>query len=178
MAHFWIRQQEEWAVVPLQHGAAVPAPLRLSDLRRAAGEHAPAHEAVFMPGSSGGNGRTDWHLMTRSRTGVLVNGQPVVAGLRTLADRDEIRVRGAAPMYFSTERIAGPGPMPETGHPVSCPRCRQLIVPGTIAVQCPACDLWHHAADELPCWTYADRCALCSQSTSPDAGFLWTPEQV
>jgi hypothetical protein len=103
-----------------------------------------------------------------------------------LSDRDELRwpvahdASGAAPhpLFFSTERLAAVAPYPAGDRRGSCPRCKQLLTVGDAAVRCPSCGLWHHATDELPCWTYGEHCAACQQVTSLDAGFQWTPEEL
>jgi hypothetical protein len=111
-----------------------------------------------------------------SGTPLMVNGLPLRAGLRTLQDRDELRVPGLGPLYFSTERIARIEPLPTEPDALSCPRCRDRIAAGSPAVRCPGCGLWHHQTEDRPCWTYAETCALCPQPTAADAGYRWTPE--
>jgi hypothetical protein len=122
-----------------------------------------------------------WALLARGP--VLVNGEPVLLGARLLADRDEIRIGGGAPMYFSTEELARIAPLPVTARPVVCARCRTVIVPGSPAVQCPAgdCGGWCHQTEERPCWTYpgTTSCPLCPHpSTLGDETPLWTPEDL
>jgi hypothetical protein len=119
-----------------------------------------------------------WVLLCPVDAGVHVNGEPVPLGLVVLSDRDELRIPGQPPRFFSTETIACVELFPETTRGGCCPRCRQTIECGTSAVCCPSCGLWHHASHELPCWTYAPTCAACAQDTSPDAGFRWTPEEL
>ena len=109
---------------------------------------------------------------------VTVNGLPVPEGLRVLQDRDEIRIAGFERVFFSTERLAAIEPCLSSNSPLMCPRCRQELVAGTPAVCCPACGVWHHQADGLECWTYAERCALCAHSTALDTGYQWTPEEL
>jgi hypothetical protein len=128
-----------------------------------------------------------WILLAATHAGETVrcNGMPLTAGLRILRDRDEIRLPGCEPVYFSTERLCRVVPYPAHEKPVICPRCRQPLA-GT-AVQCPNvhCGAWHHQSAELPCWTgYVDEgrpfatCALCNRPTTlyPEAEFVWTPE--
>ena len=119
-----------------------------------------------------------WVLLCEADSRVHINGEPVSAGVVVLADRDELRIPGQSPRYFSTETTARVEPFPESPLGGCCPRCRQTIECGTPAVRCPSCGLWHHASGDLPCWTYAPACAACAQDTSPDAGFRWTPEEL
>jgi hypothetical protein len=119
-----------------------------------------------------------WALVCPPQSDVRINGAPVPLGLAILSDRDELRFPGANPRFFSTESLAHVEPFPEGAGHGRCPRCKQGIESGSAAVRCPCCGLWYHASDELPCWTYADRCAGCPQITATDAGFRWTPEDL
>ena len=106
-----------------------------------------------------------------------VNGAPLDAGIRVLRDRDELRVDGHR-RFFSTETLATVASFPGGDRAVFCPRCKLQIAPESAAVRCPRCGVWHHQSEELPCWTYAERCTLCDQSSRLDAGFGWTPEDL
>jgi hypothetical protein len=106
-----------------------------------------------------------------------VNGQPLDAGIRLLRDRDELRT-GAVRTFFSTESLAVVEAFPGDQRPTFCPRCKLAIEPGTPAVRCPQCRVWHHQSDDMPCWLYAERCTLCDQPTTLDAGFHWSPEAL
>jgi hypothetical protein len=108
---------------------------------------------------------------------IQVNGSPLGAGIAVLGDRDEIRI-GPERAFFSTERLATVTIYPGGEHAVFCPRCKLEIAAGTPVVRCPSCNVLHHQSDEYPCWTYAERCALCDQPTALDAGFRWTPEEL
>ena len=80
--------------------------------------------------------------------------------------------------FFSTESLTRVEPLPEDVF-ATCPRCKQAIPPGSMAVRCPSCGVWHDQRDEKPCWTYAERCAACqNQPTALDADFRWTPEDL
>jgi hypothetical protein len=158
MAHFWdLDERHQPIATPASDGAAVFGRARL--LRIAGPPDA-------------------WVLVAPADFGIRLNGEPVTLGLTVLSDRDELRIPGAPPRFFSIESIAQVEPFPESTRGGCCPRCRQAIECGTPAVRCPSCGLWHHASDELPCWTYAPTCAACAQDTSPDAGFRWTPEEL
>lgn len=168
MAHLWIQEAGTWAVFPLTgtRCSLAELPLESSNPRPAALLARTSEER-----------RADWHLVTTAG-GIAVNGLPVAGGLRTLSDRDEIWTPATGPLFYSTERLARVEPLPLTGHEVPCPRCGQAIAPGSAAVCCPGCEVWHHGSEELPCWSYAPSCALCSQETAADAGFRWTPEEL
>ena len=119
-----------------------------------------------------------WTLLAPAVAKVHINDAPLENGIRVLADRDAIRIADLSAMYFSMERLARIEPFPDEKN-VFCPRDKTLISAGDPAVCCPQCGVWHHerAAEGEGCWTYAETCALCDQSTDLDsAGFRWTPE--
>jgi hypothetical protein len=116
-----------------------------------------------------------WALIAPNDAGVRVNSRPVSAGLRVLADKDEIRVGGEV-RYFSTETLAAVEPFPAADRPVYCGRCRQVIEAGSAAVCCPGCNIWYHQRAKLPCFTYAEKCTFCDHATSLNSGFVWIPE--
>ncbi|MGQ0701894.1 MAG: hypothetical protein ACT4PM_02025 [Gemmatimonadales bacterium] len=166
MAHLWLEQSPDWVIIPLDRDE-----LSLTELP-------PREPGRGVLVKSGAAGRADWHLVAGEEHQIRVNGLPLVTGLRTLIDRDEIRLPRLGTLFFSTERLARVEPLPPEAGQVACPRCRQAIEPGALAVRCPACEVWHHASDELPCWTYAEHCALCRQPTALDTGYQWTPEEL
>jgi hypothetical protein len=119
-----------------------------------------------------------WVLLAPSQSQVRINDTPLENGIRVLANRDAIRVPGLSTIYFSTERLAGVEAFPDSKH-VFCARCKLAISQGDSAVCCPQCGVWHHqqGPEGESCWSYAETCALCDQSTDLDtAGFRWTPE--
>jgi hypothetical protein len=116
-----------------------------------------------------------WALIAGPETAARVNANLAVAGIAVLSDRDEIQVGGRPAIYFSTERLARVEEFREEGN-VCCGRCRQPIRKGDPAVRCPGCGIWYNQSAQFPCWTYAERCAFCSQFTALDAGFNWSPE--
>jgi hypothetical protein len=120
-----------------------------------------------------------WLLLTTQDHAVWVNGSPLSTRLRVLRDRDEVRLRDGRRLFFSTERLAQIEAFPGAEDTIYCVRCRQALAPHSPAIQqCPACGVWHHQTEELLCWTYAERCAMCDQQTRLDAGFRWTPEEL
>jgi hypothetical protein len=118
-----------------------------------------------------------WLLLAGPGGGVRVNGEEVPLGMHLLRDRDEIKLRGEALVYFSTESPARVEPFPGAARGANCPRCRQVLEPGVAAVRCPRCGIWHHQDDVRPCWVYAPSCAQCDQATSLEGGYEWTPEE-
>ena len=179
MAYLWIPTKDnEWAVAPLEREAYALEHGRERPLRRS--PQAPEHNgpARLQWAPMGADGA--FVLMAPHRqTSVRVNGTPLHAGIRVLRNRDEIRLNGTR-MYFSTERLAQVTPFPGADRPTQCPRCKQPINEGQMAVRCPnpRCGVWHHQSevDELPCWTYTPNCANCGQETELSSGFRWTPE--
>jgi len=118
-----------------------------------------------------------WAAIVPEGISLLLNGQPVPAGLRVLAHGDSLAADAVAPVYFSTEEtpcietFAGP-------EPLSCPRCKSGILRGQAVVHCPACGVVHHELEDRKCWTYAESCALCPQLTALDTGLRWSPEAL
>ena len=177
MAHLWTFS-ESGGWTPLSLGSASFAivdgqPVRVSDL--AAGATEPPPLAIRHVGE-GDN--ICWILVTRPEASVSVNGVAVALGITALADRDEIRAVGDSVLFFSTETLARVEPLPASVAGGFCPRCKQHIAADEPAVRCPACGLWHHESAAMPCWTYGPHCAACSQETTLDAGFRWTPEEL
>ena len=136
---------------------------------------------------AGGSGSELWAVL--GSQSVFVNGDPLLLGIRVLTDRDELRIGGEPPFYFSSERLAKVEPFPGVDRRTFCARCKTEIYEGTPAVKCPNCNVWCHEsgseasgpgseADALPCWSYPGTvsCPMCGQSNDFDAGYRWTPE--
>jgi hypothetical protein len=179
MAFLWVinavEEAPSWAVVPLkgakqvelQRGEPVPAtPLREKQVD--------ARAALLQQYSTG---RQDqWVLLAPKCTPVAVNGLPVLAGIKVLQDRDEIRFVGTnRRIFYSTERLVRIEEFGGSEREISCPRCKQEIQEGSGVVRCPQCDVVHHQTEGLSCWTYSNHCSLCDQPTALDAGYRWTP---
>ena len=184
MAHLWLTDDSDgWAILPLLRDAYLlharpPTPIGAceADLDALATRdgRGPRVPAVLV--RSGAN-HSSWILLTAGARSARVNGLPVSAGIRALADRDEIAINGRPPMFFSTETLAHVAPFAGSAQPLFCPRCKQQLENGVVAVRCPRCDVWHHQADDLPCWTYADTCAVCDCRTPLEASYTWVPEE-
>jgi hypothetical protein len=119
-----------------------------------------------------------WLLVSGPDARPLINGEPSRLGVVALSNRDELRwAPGAPPVYFSTETPATVAAVPASAARGACPRCRRPILADTLGVRCPDCGVWHHATEELPCWTYSDRCAVCERSTALGR-LAWSPEAL
>lgn len=177
MAHLWVRNEaEQWAVLPLDHGAFTLTSNPPQPVRQRSGE-ADALSSVVLVRTQGQEG-SQWVLVAGAASRVSVNGTPLDTGMRVVTDRDEIRIAGSESLYFSTETLARVEEFIGGDQTLFCPRCKQQIDNGAKAVKCPGCGVWHHQTDELNCWTYSEVCALCAHSTDLDAGFRWTPEEL
>ena len=119
-----------------------------------------------------------WLLFTGATAAVWVDGAPQSLGIYHLADGQEILVKGAGVVVLTTEKLPRITALPDSGTEVICPRCKTEIDPGTDAVRCPTCGIWHHEREDLPCWTYehSTHCAMCAQATALDGGLRRIPE--
>jgi hypothetical protein len=136
----------------------------------------PAAPAILL--RVGANPQERWVLV--GDESIRVNGTPLTGGIRVLDHQDEIHIGEEAPVYFSADRPARVVPFPGGERPIRCPRCRQEIRPGDLAVQCGRCGIWHHECEEYRCWTYpqAETCAACRvQPNTLDEGPSWFPEE-
>jgi hypothetical protein len=174
MAVLWIEQDVGWTAMTLANPAYVLGDGSLKPLA-----DGPDNVTRLLRQDTGEN---TWVLLTGTAPRILVNGLPLLLGIRCVQDRDEITIVGGSfgrqRMYFSTQHAATVEPFPAGNTAARCPRCKQPIEAGTLAVRCPRCGVWHHASLELPCWTYADRCTLCEQATELNGSYAWTPESL
>jgi hypothetical protein len=177
MAHLWVRHDGgDWAVQGLASGGLrldTDPPRRLKEEIVGSDD---ADGILLLRDATSEGAR--WILLAGVQHHVRINGLPLSAGIRVLADRDEIRVAGKEPWYFSTEETAHVVDFPGSDTPIRCPRCKQPVESGMPAVRCPDCGVWHHQAPDirLPCWTYAELCGACArQPTALEAEFRWTP---
>jgi hypothetical protein len=175
MAHFWVYDQLQWAVLPLNE-----RPFSLRQQRcvtlLSPGDIAWKQEVVLIPcARPAGELRA---LVAGAAADVRINGIRLSLGIQILRDRDEICVGWEKRFYFSTERLALIEPFPGSAADTICPRCRQAVEAGHPSVQCPSCGVWHHNSGDFPCWTYSETCALCSQETALDDAYRWTPEGI
>jgi hypothetical protein len=176
MARLWRKNADGWSAEELAGAGSALIEAGTATAFGADASAATALRASVMPVDIAG--AKFWALIFSARSDARVNGAPVAAGLRVLADRDEIRVDGEV-RYFSTESVAVVVPLPATERSLYCGRCRLKIEAGSPAIYCPTCAIWYHQSAELPCWTYAPKCGYCPQQTALDldAEFAWTPEE-
>lgn len=173
MAHLWRRTaSKEWSALDVSAGrlslnGSVSADTELS-------EATGGDPAVLLRLVADRVPET-WILLADCKARVRINGLALPLGIVALDDRDEIRIEDGSPLFFTTEKLAVIERYPAGGPRAMCPRCKQPIE--GLAVRCPACDLWYHETDDLPCWTHAPQC-VCSQPTALDTGFRWTPEAL
>jgi len=174
MAHLWIQEAGEWGAQRLDE-AGFDLAAWTSRRARGADPSAPAPAAARLI-QAGTAGSKSWALIASQNSGVCVNSRKVIAGLRVLADRDQIRI-GSETQYFSTETLAVVEDFPGSDRPIYCGRCRQQIELGAPAVRCPGCGIWYNQSPDLPCFTYSEKCTFCGYPTALDSGFAWTPEE-
>ncbi len=197
MAHLWLPDDiKPWAVLVLEEGLydldrtpPVRVPVEQAARERACWERrrqvllVPAASqpdlAVGMRGATAGWPPHRWVLLAGPHRRVWVNGSRLDLGLRLLDDRDHIRLDSARSYFFSSEALARVERYAGGGQPIQCPRCMTEVLPGSAAVRCPGCGVWHHQTEERPCWTHAPTCALCDRTTElGDARYQWVPEGI
>jgi hypothetical protein len=172
MAHLWISEFDEWTPRPLGGQPGSPLfPLPAGNLGPNAG--------VFLrrAAPTADTAKSGWHLLVPPFTRVRVNGEPVSLGIRALRDRDEIRVPGAEPMFFSNEELMAIQPF--AGSPEGkCPRCAKSISPLSPAVRCAGCHTWYHQTEARACFSYGPNpiCVLCGADTVVSGEYSWIPE--
>ncbi len=143
------------------------------------GDAAPSRTETLLlriPGCADG-AASAWAVLAGRTARVAVNGESLALGVAVLRHRDELRIEGAGPLYFSDERLARVEPCDREDGP-RCPRCAQPIPCGDLAVRCPGCGVLHHQLPQRPCWTHLPRCALCDVPTSLEGDLSWTPEDL
>jgi hypothetical protein len=183
VAQLFVDGGSEWLVASLEDDAHVLCgdaeislrPRRLADSVGSNGDGATRPVILRIAASSGDE---CWSVIHTPGSSLRINGTALLTGIRVLAHKDELRLRGTAGrVFFSLERLARVVPFDgvENSH---CPRCQTVIERQTPAVRCPQCGVWHHQSGEFPCWTYSPTCALCDQPTGLEGGFRWIPEEV
>lgn len=176
MAHLWVKNgSDEWAVLPLEADALSLATNPPRAVGWAPDASVRENSGVVLMRVAKGD-EAAWVLICGRAREVRVNGVAVALGVRAVADRDEISVGRVGTFYFSTESLARVEEFPGAAQALYCPRCKLAVEQKTPAVKCPRCGVWYHQSEELPCWAYAETCALCPQTTDTGAGFRWTPE--
>jgi DNA-directed RNA polymerase subunit RPC12/RpoP len=177
MAHLWIQNKtRKWAVSPLS-GLELTLRSIVADsiIQGVAADGIPEDVHLIRAGN---DNQEEWSILAAMESGVTVNGIPLLLGLQVLKDRDEIRWDQDGSAFYSSEELAAIVDFPTEDRKIFCPRCKQQIAPETPAVRCPRCGIWHHQSEQLPCYTYADKCAVCSRETNLDGGYDWIPEEI
>lgn len=174
MAYVWHQEQPGWVRVTLPEAGLASAGRPTAEARPAAPD---ACGGVTLR-RYGDAKSVLWVLLSSGAEKVHVNGQPLLAGLCVLHDRDEILVGAETRLYYSTEELARVEPFHGSQGAVFCARCRQAIQPGTPAVRCPACGHWCEQSETKPCWTYGPTCPMCDQPSAFDTGLRWSPEEL
>jgi hypothetical protein len=183
MAHLWIPDDGvPWAALELEecpYDLDHHPPARVSSADAAGGgERGDDARRVVLAPAPDLPGK-HWLLRAGSERRAWVNGVRVDLGLRVLEDRDLVRLDSGRGFYFSTEDLARRQPFPGGAQTGPCPRCKKEIEPGSTAVRCPHCGVWHHQGGDRDCWTYAPQCATCDRRTDlDDAGFQWVPDGI
>jgi hypothetical protein len=183
MAHLWIPDDvKPWAVLLLEEctydlDRTPPVKLPVERGARARTYWDRQRQTLLVPATAPGARR--WALLAGPHRRVWVNGSRLDLGLRLLDDRDHIRLDSGRSYYFSSETLAHLERYAGDGQAIQCPRCKQELLPGTPAVRCPGCGIWHHQTEDRPCWTHAPLCALCDRTTElEDARYQWVPEGI
>lgn len=178
MAHVWLADNiGRWSPAPFQEEWTALGADRVS-LTDAASVASCSREAPVIVRRAFASSADRWILLCSDAVEVRVNGAPLALGVHLLKDRDAIRLGDGRLFFFSTEELATVRAFPGLERAVFCPRCKLVIEQGSPAVRCPQCRTWHHQSDDLPCWRYADHCALCDQQTAEDNGYRWTPDDL
>ena len=165
MAHIWLQNEaREWTAHPLTADDSPPA-----SKCTPSGIH-------FLNTTT--DNQENWVVVAGHGSGITINGVPLLIGIHVLRNRDEIRWSREGFGFFSSEELASVVDMPAGDRTMVCPRCKQEILPGTPALRCPRCGIWHHQSEQLPCYTYAENCATCTRKTSLDGGYDWIPEEM
>jgi hypothetical protein len=174
MAHLWYRDADDvWRVRPLGECAL---DISVCPPRDLVPEFRLGHDTLAAVVSAPAGGAARWVLLVAGDTEIRVGGFPTVAGVRVLQDRDEIGVHPSGTLFYSAETLARVEEFAAGERAIFCPRCRQPVESGQLAVRCPHCGIWHHQTAGLPCWTYSPTCGVCPQATALDRGYEWVPE--
>jgi len=174
MAHIWLQNKAwEWTAHPLAGDEfSLEAFLNEAPGRAPALGGAPSDIQLLKTET---DNQENWAVVAGYESGLSINGIPLPLGIRILRDRDEIRWSPDGFGFFSSEELAAVVDFPHCDRKIFCPRCKQEIVPGTPAVRCPSCRIWHHQSEELPCYSYADSCATCTRKTCINGEYEWVP---
>lgn len=183
MSHLWIPAENgPWTALVLDGGLwdlDADPPALLSHPVQPAGVPTRSVEAGQVRVAASDGSANGLRLLVGPGRRAWVNGSRVDLGTQLLEDRDLIRVDTGRSYFVSTERRMERRPFPGAAGSTDCPRCTEVIDPGSMAVRCPNCGVWHHQNGERDCWTYTPLCSQCDQSTELEgAGFRWVPSAI
>lgn len=173
MSTLWIPAEKEkgWRPIPLGEEAVGIGP----DQEKSSLVEVAQAAALVIPWRPGAGGRRHL-LVVREGKKALVNGLPPLT-IRVLRDKDEIALIGKrGQIFFSAEAPAQIEPYPGSGGRAQhCPRCKDEIGEGQLAVLCPKCAIYYHQEADRPCFTYGETCVICGHKTSL-GDYSWVPE--
>ena len=175
MAYLWFRDDDcQWSVLSL---ATQSLDIESSPPKTFTTEGSnSAKEGCTIVAPTDGDGQEgSWAVVWGRSKKIKVNGLRMATGIRALSHGDEIKVGDNVPIYFSTEVLARIETFEGSEEPLVCPRCKQVIEPGSAVVRCPGCSVLHHEAGDLNCWSFAPKCSMCDNPTGIDEGFQWVP---
>jgi len=190
MAHLWLPDDvKPWAVLVLEEGVydldhTPPTRVPAEQAARESALWERRRQVLLVPAAAAplpaaGSRAFRWALLAGPHRRVWVNGSRLDLGLRLLDDRDHIRLDSGRSYYFSSEVLARAETYAGGAQPIQCARCKMEVRPGSRAVRCPSCGIWHHQTEERPCWTHAPTCALCDRTTELEgAQYQWVPEGI
>jgi hypothetical protein len=163
MAEIWFEHRGSWTVHSLR-GARVA----LGELFGAA-----ANGITLVRCLLGGKER--WAVVMSPRTIMNINGinMPML-GMHIVNDKDRAKLVGAS-FFFSSEKLARVETRSANAGAAVCARCRGPIAPSAEIVACPACGSLHHETQTLPCFSYAETCAVCLGPTALDGAYRFFP---
>jgi hypothetical protein len=123
-------------------------------------------------------------LLATTGLRVLVNGLPILGGLKVLDHRDEFASEGGRFIYSDESIPEVTTYAAEAGRrEIRCSLCRGVLEEGTAVVRCPRCGRLFHQADSSPetperhCYTYSQFCRHCGHPTALSGALLWSPDQ-
>lgn len=168
MPNLWIPQLTEWTTRPLS-----------GDVFHLPGATPSAPTGAVLRRAAAGTPDSGWHLLTPPTLPARVNGEPAALGIRALRHGDEIRLPGAAPMFFSTEQLVGVEPFSGSTE-ARCGRCTKAIELNSPAVRCGGCQTAYHQSEARGCFAYGENpiCVVCGADAVVSGEFTWVPEEL
>jgi hypothetical protein len=173
MSQLWLQRLSEWLALPLVARSYALAAGAGGLVAEPQGQHADAGVLLLR----GNGGHSACWLLFSDGPRVRVNGEPVVAGVHALADRDEIVLDGAGRAFLSLEALPNVAPFPGGDRRIFCARSKLEIARGVPAVRC-SCGTWYLQSKEVPGFTYGPACLTCGRSTDLGGEPAWSPHEL